>query len=59
MALSKFAGSQGFGCLQQNIYCLLHTCKIFSLDEVRPLLLITITSLPTSQKHFEWAEKNV
>ena len=31
----------------------------FGLDEVRLLLPITIASLPTSQKDFDWAEKNV
>ena len=47
----------GFGHLQQSICGLLHTCKTSSLDKVQSLPLITITSLPTSQKHFDWAEK--
>ena len=57
-AQQKCASSWPFGCLQQNICRLLHTCQTCIQDEARklwPLLPITIASLPTTQKHFDWA----
>ena len=44
-----------FGWLQRNISCLLHNSQTSIQDEVQPLLPITITSLPSTQKHFDWA----
>ena len=47
--------SRQFGRLQRNICRLLHTCQTSIQDEVQFLLAITIASLPSTQKHFHWA----
>ena len=63
-AQSKCAGSRPFGHLQQNICRLLHVSHLSDLFsgqrplQLRPLLPITIASLPTTQKHFDWAVPN-
>ena len=51
----KMCCNQQFGHLQWNICWLLHTSQISIQDEVWPLLPITITSLPSTQKLFHWA----
>ena len=51
----KVCCSQQFGRLQRHICHLLHASQISIQDEVRPLLPITIASLPSTQKHFHWA----
>ena len=51
----KMCHSWKFGHLQRNICHKIHTCQISIQDEAWPLLSITITSLPSTQKHFDWA----
>ena len=52
----KMCRSRRFGRLQQNICRLLQTCQTSIEDKVWPLLPITITNLPSTQKHFDWAD---
>ena len=51
----KMCRSQQFCRLQWNICRLLHTSQTSIQDEVRPLLPITMASLPSTQKHLHWA----
>ena len=50
----KTCCSQQFGHLQRNVCRLHHTSQTSIQDEIWPLLPITITSLPPTQKHFHW-----
>ena len=51
----KICCSRRFGRLQQNICHLVLTCQTSIQDEFWPPVPITIASLSSIQKHFDWA----